>query len=155
MKDRFTRWLLVLAVVGIFSSCKSFKEPEFRRIENVRVNQIGLRESSILADLYYHNPNRSSLQLKFVEGDAWLENNYLGQFSMDTLTRILPRSEFKLPIRLKIDMSNFVSNMSVAFLKGQETTIKLEGRARVGKAGIFFNYPIRYEGKHDLGELMK
>jgi hypothetical protein len=28
--------------------------------------------------------------------------------------------------------------------------VKLEGKAKVGRGGIFVNYPIRYEGKQPL-----
>jgi hypothetical protein len=33
----------------------------------------------------------------------------------------------------------------------QEVKVKLDGNARVGRGGIFINYPIKYEGMQKLG----
>jgi hypothetical protein len=88
------------------------------------------------------------------EGDAWVDSTYLGHFIVDTLIHILPRSEFRLPVKLDMDMSHFVQNMSIAFL-GKTSTVKFEGKAKVGKGAIFINYPIRYQGVQDLGEWLK
>jgi hypothetical protein len=37
----------------------------------------------------------------------------------------------------------------------EEIYLKIDGMARLGKAGFYFNYPIRFEGKQALAELMK
>lgn len=123
-------------------------------IENVRVSRLGLIESSLTLSLHYFNPNNKRLKLKKAEGDAWLDGNPLGHFTIDTLIHIPARSDFRLPVKLSMDMSHFVENMSIAFL-GKEVTLKVDGMARAGKGIIFINYPLHYEGKQKLGELLK
>ena len=51
-------------------------------------------------------------------------------------------------------MNHFVENIAAAFMDKQ-VTLKVEGVAKAGKGIIFINYPIRYEGKQKLLELMK
>ena len=123
-------------------------------IENVRVGRLGLVESSVTLTLHYYNPNNKRLKLKKAEGDAWLDGNPLGHFTIDTLIHIPALSDFRLPVKMIMDMSHFVENMSVAF-SGKEVILKVDGMARIGKGIIFINYPVYYEGKQKLAELLK
>jgi LEA14-like dessication related protein len=154
MKTLFSA-LYISLVLGIFlSSCGSLKEPELMDIENVQINRVGLKESSLTLILHYFNPNNNRLKLKKAEGDAWVDGNPLGHFTIDTLIHIPARSDFRLPVKMNMDMSHFVENMSVAFL-GKEVTLKVNAVARVGKGIIFIDHPVNYEGKQKLGDLMK
>ncbi len=130
------------------------KKPSFKGIENVRVSKFGMNESTLTLDLHSFNPNKSRLKLKNAEGDAWIENNFLGHFNIDTLINIPAEGDFRLPVKLKVDMSKILKNSVTAFF-ANEVTIKVEGNARVGKGFVFINYPIHYEGKQNLEKLMK
>ena len=105
-------------------------------------------------DLYYYNPNRSKLKLKRAEGEAWVDSSYLGHFTVDSLVTISPLSEFRIPVNLKVDMSRIMLN-SMSILSNKEVLIRIKGTARVGKSGIFVNYPMEYEGKQNIGELLR
>ena len=143
-----------LASTFFLFSCESVKEPDFKSIENVRISKFGLNESTLSLDLHYFNPNKFRVKLQKAEGDAWIENNFLGHFSMDTLIHIPANEEFSLPVKLQVDMGKIFKNSLVAFL-AKEVLVKIEGKARLGKGFVFINYPIRYEGKQNLGELLK
>ncbi len=129
------------------------KDPDFRGVENIHLTSLGLKESALTLDLHYYNPNNSRLRLKKAEGEAWLEGNFLGHFTVDTLVLIPANGDFELPVKLQVDMSKAIQN-SAAVLFNQEVMVKIEGKARVGKAGFFINYPIHYEGKQNLSELL-
>jgi LEA14-like dessication related protein len=146
--------LLFMVMASGLLSCGSFKEPDFRRIENLKLSRVGLRESNFTLDLFYYNPNKSGLKFKRAEGDAWIDENYLGHFTVDTMIRIPAYSEFSLPVTLQMDMSHFLKN-STALLLGKEVMVKIDGKVNVGKGMIFINYPIRWEGTQNLRELMK
>lgn len=135
-------------------SCESVTEPDFKGIRNVRVTKFGLAESSLSLDLDYFNPNKFRVKLKEAEGDAWLENTFLGHFVMDTLIHIPANGEFRLPVTLQVDMKKILKNSLVVFL-ANEVVIKVVGKARVGKGFVYINYPIKYEGKQNLEELLK
>ncbi len=154
MKIRPLFFFLCLAPALFFISCGQVKEPDFKDIENVHITTLGLAKSSLTLDLHYFNPNKFRVKLKSAEGDAWIENNFLGHFSMDTLIHIPANGDFRLPVKLQVDMSKLLKNSLVALL-AKEVTVKVEGKARLGKGLIYINYPIRYEGKQNLGELLK
>ena len=154
MKMRNTLITLSLFFLGGFCSCKSFKQPDFKGIENVRLSRLGLNESTLKLDLVYYNPNKSKLNLKYAQGDAWVDGNLLGHFTMDTLIKIQSLSDFKLPVNLQINMKRFLQNSALLLLK-TEVTLKVEGKAKVGKGSFYLNYPIKYEGKQRTDSLMK
>jgi LEA14-like dessication related protein len=115
---------------------------------------LGLKASNLSFDIIFFNPNNFRLKLKDANGDAWMDGNMLGHFTVDSLIHIPAQAEFRLPVQLKMDMSHFIENISAAFMDKQ-VILKLDGMARAGKGFIFINYPIRYEGKQKLSELLK
>lgn len=132
-------------------ACKNLKSPELKGIENLEIGRAGFKESTVQLQVHYYNPNDFKLKLKKAEGEAWVDGNPLGHFIVDTTIRIFPRSDFKLPVKLKLDMKHFVENMSAALL-GKQVMLKIKGTARVGKGFIYINYPLDYEGKESLSE---
>ena len=150
----FFRLLFLLAIASSLPSCKSARDPELMGIENLRIHRFGLMESSLSFDMHYFNPNKYGLKLKEANGDAWMDGNLLGHFTVDTFVHIPANGDFRLPVKLKMDMSHFVENISAAFTDKQ-VTLKLDGMARTGKGFIYINYPIRYEGKEKFSDLLK
>jgi LEA14-like dessication related protein len=148
-------WIISTSLLSAFIiSCKGLKEPAFRGIENVKVSRLGLQESTLTLDLHYFNPNKSTLKLKNAEGDAWLDGSLLGHFTIDTLIKIPANADFRMPVTLQMNMKKLVQNSAALLLK-DEVTLKVEGKAKVGKGAVFINYPIRYEGKQRTDSLMK
>lgn len=135
-------------------SCGKLKNPEFKGIEDVQTNKLGLKNSTLSLNLLYFNPNKTGLKLKNADGKVWIDGDFLGTFIIDSLINILPRADFRLPVELDIDMKNVFKNSIAAFLRN-EVNLKITGMARVGKAGLFINYPVDYEGKQNLNELIK
>jgi LEA14-like dessication related protein len=154
MKIRLLPINFLLISSCFFLSCGSVTEPDFKGIRNVRVTKFGLAESTLSLDLDYFNPNKFKVKLKRAEGDAWIENNYLGHFVMDTMIHIPANGQFNLPVKLQVDMKKILKNSLVTFF-ANEVVIKVVGKARVGKGFVYINYPIKYEGKQNLEELLK
>jgi len=154
MKKIFIPALFVLLISLFATGCGNLQDPEMKGIENVRISRFGLKESTLFLNIHYYNPNNFRIKLKKAEGDAWVDGNPLGHFSMDTLVHIMPRSEFRLPVKLQMDMTHFAENMSAAFL-GRQVQLKIKGTARAGKGFVFINYPIEYEGKESLNGNLK
>jgi len=143
-----------LLVVLTCSSCGSLKEPEFRRIENSKISSYSLSELNARIDLGFYNPNKDRLKLKKAEGNIWADDSPMGSFTIDTFITIDGNSDFTLPVNLKMKVDKSVVSSLSNFLK-KEVTLRIEGTARVGKGFIFINYPIQYEGKQKLADLLK
>ena len=145
--------LHLLAFAGyclfLLPGCSKPIAPDYRGIENFRVNTLGIGESVISADLKYYNPNNFTMKLKYGETEVYLNNRFLGKTILDTLTVIPARDSFLIPVSMKVDMKQIYSN-ALDILLNNEVTIKLDGFAKMGKSGIFFNLPIKYEGKQKI-----
>lgn len=154
MKKSTSLSFCIPALLFLFCSCKHIKEPDFKGIENVRLEPIGSGGPALQMDMYYYNPNKSRLSIKEAEGDAWMNGNMLGHFIMDTLINIPAYADFILPVKLQVDMSKLLQN-SMSILLNPEVLIRIEGKAKIGKSGIFIRYPIQYEGKQNMAGLLK
>jgi len=144
--------LPTLFLIFLASSCTRLKDPDFKGVENLKLGKLGLKKSILNADLHFHNPNQFRIVLQRAEGDAWIEDNFLGHFSVDTLVEISAKKDFWLPVKMEVDMSKLVKNSVLAIFR-PEVLIRIEGKARLGKGMLFINYPFNYSGKHELGEI--
>ena len=127
-------------------SCSTPKELEYRDFKNFTIGKVGFAATEIKMDLIYYNPNNFGLQLKSTDLDIFLDNNYLGHTIQEELVSIPKREEFTVPIKMDVDMKNFLKNGFVTLLSN-EVTIKVTGTVKVGKGSIFKTFPVTYEGK--------
>jgi len=146
---------LLLAFVLIFSACRSARdvsEPEFRDVGDVRLIETGLLKTTAGANMIYYNPNNFGIQLSAARGDVYIDNAYFGSFELNEEVQVKKRSEFVLPVTLKIDNISAIRNQSDIYKK-KEALVRIEGRAFVKKSGFSKEIPIRYEQKQDMDRL--
>ena len=108
---------------------------------------MGFTASQVVLDLQYFNPNNFGLQLRRTDLDIFINNTFLGHSSSDTLINIPRRDTFLIPIKFNVDMKNIYKN-AFNTMMGNEVTIKVTGKVKVGKANVFMSMPVNYEGKH-------
>lgn len=126
-------------------SCAKPQDFEYVDFQNPRVLDLGIKESTVGADVRFFNPNNYQLQLKEAELDVHINNHYLGKTDLDTLIRI-PRSDtFTIPVVLKVKSLSAISSIFQT-LTDSAVLVKLQGKVKMGKAGVFLNYDINYEG---------
>jgi LEA14-like dessication related protein len=124
---------------------------DYLGVKNVKVMQFGLKESTVALDVEYYNPNKFPVTMKRAEVDVYVNDNYFGKTTLDSTIRIPKRDTFFLPVLLKVDMNTTVIQLIQALGQGeQEVRVKMDGNARIGRGGIFINYPIKYEGMQKL-----
>lgn len=150
------RYPIILSILFLFllSSCRKIQDPVFNSIENIRVGKLGFGTSLMTFDVHYFNPNNSRASMKEAEGEAWLDSNYIGHFHVDTMVSIPARSNFTVPVKLDVDMK-YLLMYSLSGLKNEEVLVTVKGKAKVGKAGIYKNIAINYEGNQNLAQLVK
>jgi LEA14-like dessication related protein len=142
---------LAVALV-LFTSCSSVKnvqEPEYRDIQNIRIIDLGILQSTAGVDLVYYNPNSFGVQVSEARGDVYLDNAYLGRFSLAHKVQVGKRSEFVVPAVIKLDMIGAIKNQREIFKK-KEAMIRIDGMARVTKAGFSRDIPIKFESMENL-----
>ena len=131
----------------VIMSCAAPKALEYTTYKNLSIEKLGFSNSEVKLDLEYYNPNNFGLQLRKTELDIFINNNFLGHSSFDTLLNIPRRDTFLLPIKFAVDMQNLFKNTWNTFA-GNEVLIKVTGKLKVGKASIFMSMPVNYEGKY-------
>jgi LEA14-like dessication related protein len=141
------RKLFASLLLGCLLSCSTPKDLEYRDYRNFKLNGMGFTTSRVSMDLQYYNPNNFGLQLRKTELDIFINNNFLGHSSSDTLINIPRRDTFLLPIKFDMDMKNAFKN-AFNTMMGNEVTVKVTGRVKVGKANVYMSMPVNYEGKH-------
>lgn len=141
---------LALGIV-LLTSCgtANIKEPEYREIREIKLVEMGLLQSTAGIDMVYYNPNNFGVQLAEARGDVYVDNAYLGRFSLDEKVQVKKRSEFIVPAIIKVDMIGAIKNQQ-EILKKKEVLVRIEGIARVKKAGISREVPIRYESMQNI-----
>ena len=143
-----------LAVLSLLASCGKMKDPVFKGIENVKVNELGFEGSTVTLDIRYLNPNNFNGRLKEAEGDAWMDSTYLGHFIVDGTVQVPANSEFLVPVKLALDMKQMLKHSVAAFLN-EEVLLRISGKAKAGKSGIYRTFSLNYQGKQNLREFFK
>lgn len=138
-------------LVVLLSSCSTsnVKEPEYRDIREIRLVDVGVLHSTAGMDLIYFNPNNFGVTVSEARGDVYIDNKWLGRFDLGQKITVKKRSEFTVPALVKIDMIGAVMNQREIWKK-KEALIRIDGVARVNKAGFSKEVPIKYESMQNL-----
>lgn len=146
----------MLAGIVLFATAcnnaKDISQPEFRDFSDVRLLETGLLKTTAGANVIYYNPNNFSIQLSSARGDVYIDDSYLGTFELDQEVLVRKRSEFTLPVLLKIDNISAIKNQHDIYKK-KEVMVRIEGRALVRKSGFTKEIPISYEQMQDTDRL--
>ena len=149
MKAIISTLSVFLIVLASCSSYKNVQEPEYRDIQNVRLVKVGLLQTTAGVDLVYYNPNNFGIQLANARGDVYIDGDYLGHFELDDKVQVSKRSEFVMPVVFKLDNIGAIKNQKDIYKK-KEALVKIQGYARVQKAGFSKEIPIAFERMENL-----
>jgi hypothetical protein len=153
-KNSTALFLVFTISISVLLSCRSVKDPEFQKISEFQIIKPGFQESVVSLNLEFINTNNYKVNLKEMACSLYIENNYLGYLQMDTLIKIKANDLFILPLIGKLNMNTLMKN-SMSFILRDSIKVKAEGKGKIGRAGIFVNYPFLYEGKHSISEFLK
>lgn len=144
--------IFTIATALIFlSACKTsnVQEPEFRDIKDVRLVNVGVFNSTAGVDLIYYNPNNFGVELAEARGDVYVDGQYLGRFNLNDNVSIRKKSEFVIPALVSVDNLGLIKNQKDIYKK-KEVTIRIDGYARLKKAGFSKEVPVKYEGVQNI-----
>lgn len=144
------KFVLILVFFGTsFSTGQLIREPDFLDAKNFSIGQIGAKESRVNVELVYFNANNFPLQMKRADLDVFVDQRFVGKTILDTLIHVPAKDTFSVPVQVKVDMKNLFPNI-LTLLTRNEIELKIDGRVRVGRGGIFLNIPVRYTGKQTI-----
>jgi LEA14-like dessication related protein len=147
-----TRILTGLFIVAILASCTKPKDLEFIDIQNIRVVKWGLSESQIGLDVRFYNPNKQQVKLRDAIAKVYVNSAYLGDTNMDTTILVPRRDTFAVPLVMKVQTATALAKL-METAKDSAVTVRVDGTVKMGKAGVFVTYPIKYQKLQSLAEL--
>ena len=142
---------LALGIV-VLMSCAKPKNFDYLGFDNLKVLKWGIQETTVGMDVKFYNPN-SALLLKKAEVDVHVNNKYLGRTVIDSLITIPKKDTFVIPMVMKMETISAVSGI-LKSVGDSSILVKLDGKATVGRSGIFLNYPIKYEGTQKAAKML-
>jgi LEA14-like dessication related protein len=148
MKMIALSFLLVAGLMG----CGNVKEPEFRSVGHFKVKTLGLQQTTIGFNVTYFNPNNFGVTVKETEADVYMDSVFLGKFIQDSNVLVQKNAEFTIPLSGNISLQTALQ-MNLQDLGTREIMVRADGSTKVGKAGIYLNKPIHYQGKHRLEDI--
>lgn len=146
---RIQEIVLSLLIITALIACSKPQSFEYKEMRNLKLENLGFEKTALSMELVYFNPNKFAVDLRKVDCDVFVENKFLGKFTLDTLMHIPKLAEFSLPSRIAVDMKSIFKN-ALTVLVNKEVTVQVKGTTRVGKSGIFITVPFTYEGKHSF-----
>jgi LEA14-like dessication related protein len=141
--------LLIAALVFFMTSCREPKDLEFREFKNLTIDNVGFSAATLKVDLVYYNPNNFGLELNRTDLDLYVDSSFLGHSTQDIQVAIPKRDVFTLPLQVNLDMKNLLKN-GLNSLFSKEIAIRLLGKVKVGKAGVYKNFNVDYTTKQNF-----
>lgn len=138
---------LVLAVALL--SCRQVTAPEYIDVDNVQVSGKSLTNTTLSANVRLYNPNRSNLVFRSGSLDIYVDNRLLGHTELDSTIYISKLDTFQIPVNVQVNINNVIGNALSLAMK-DSVLLRIEGKIRVGRSGVFITRPVRYEQKERL-----
>lgn len=132
------------AALLLLSSCTRPKDLEFVDIQNIRMIKWGFSESQVGLDVRIYNPNNQSVKMKDAIARVYANSTYLGNSVFDSVINIPRRDTFSVPVVFNVNTATAISKF-VETISDTAVTFRLEGSVKMGKAGVFVNYPFNVE----------
>lgn len=143
-KPHIAFWGAALLLL-VLNSCKKPVSPQYIGYENFQMENLGLKNTVLATRVKLYNPNGFPLQVKSASVDVYINNDFLGHSSLDSLIILPARDTSYVPLRLTASAKDIVSNTLKAWLN-PDVNVKIKGTARAGRNGFFITIPIDYEG---------
>jgi LEA14-like dessication related protein len=148
-----TKISVVLALLISIVSCTKPKDLEFIDIQNIRMIKVGLSESQLGLDLRLYNPNNQRVQMKDAAAKIYVNSTYMGDSRMDTTIQVPRRDTFAIPLVISVKTITGLSNVMQS-LSDSVVNIKVEGTVKMGKAGVFKSFPVNFDKRQKVADLM-
>lgn len=136
---------VIAGLVFLFSGCSKPQNPSYHGYDDFRVEKVGVKNTILSTRVKLYNPNAYALKLKSANIDVYINNDYLGHSSIDSLITLPGKDTSYVPLQLTASAKDLLSNTLKVWLN-PDVKIRITGAARAGRGSLFVNVPINYEG---------
>lgn len=139
--------LIVLINVLIFTSCVSFKEPEFKGINGYELGKLTGSEVSLTLKPIVYNPNPYALKVKKSVLDLEVEGKNFGKVYLEKKISIKPRKSSEVLVPLKIELESGAMLRAVPLMIKDSLQVLLKGDVKGGVLFFVKKFPVVLEQK--------
>lgn len=129
----------------LLSSCSKPKAPAYLGYDDFRIEKVGVKNTVVSTRVKLYNPNAYPLKLKSASIDVYINDDYLGHSSLDSLITLPGKDTTYIPLQLTASAKDILSNTLKVWLN-PDVRVRITGAAKAGRGSIFVNVPINYEG---------
>lgn len=145
--------LAIFFLAFLLPSCMKYQDIKFVGVGDVKLGKIAMNETTMDMNLIFNNPNKMGATLNNAGGQAWIQDIYVGDFLLNEDVKIPAKSDFSVPVRLKLNLKDVLKN-SFNLLMQDSVTLKVDGNAKLSKGTLIKNFPLKYSGKQPSNKLL-
>ncbi len=130
-------------------ACKT-KDLEYLSFNNMKMVKLGYPESTVSLEVTCYNPNKFGMRLESMNTDVFINGDFLGKAMIDSMLDVPKKDTFTIPVKMEVKMGNTLNGLMKMINNTADSSLldlKMDGKARLKKGGIFINYPIHYQEK--------
>ncbi len=150
------KFLLLLTMFLLVTSCSISKKPEFKYVDNLKVKNIGLRNITLKADAVFNNPNNLKGKLSIDDIHVFVDNIDVGTISSEEFD-VPAESEFAIPLEGTFSLSkiyeknkNGLLGSVLKVIQTDSLNIQYKGSIRYHLGSFSYPYKIDKEQKISL-----
>lgn len=145
--------LPTLILLVLMMACAKPSSLDYIGINKIDIVNWGFPNSELEIELQFFNPNRQNFQLKETDIELHLNDIYLGRAILDSVIFVPKLDSVDIPLKMSVSTLGAASNI-IRGLQDSSFRVRLNGNTKLGKSGIFINYPVKYEGLWSRSKLM-
>ena len=139
-------------------SCSAVKEPVFKKMKDLRVEEMSANLITLTATANYYNPNPVKCTLVGTDIGVFIDDKEIGRINETSAVSIKSNSDFDIPVKISFPPKKLLegnggllSTVITAFLDKQ-VDVKYDGSITLDFAGVKIRVPVNYEEKILLKE---
>jgi len=139
--------LIIIFTLLIFSSCISFKEPEFKGMNGYEVGKISGSEVLLTLKPIVYNPNLYTLKVKKSVLDLEVEGKNYGKIYLEKKISAKGRKTAELQVPLRIELESGAMLKAMPLILKDSVRLVLKGDLKGGVLFFLKKFPVEFDKK--------
>jgi LEA14-like dessication related protein len=141
---------LWIVLILLLFGCKSLEPPEFKYIEDLKIEMLDQGNAILKANAVLHNPNKKNIVIKRIDIDLYADEKVIATIDKDMSVKAKGASDFRVPLDIQVSLGDLnLNNIGAAlglFGSGGQK-VRYLGKIKVKAYGVPLTVPVDYEDK--------
>jgi LEA14-like dessication related protein len=143
---RFTASTFLLIAITTLACQKPDEDIVLRHVKDVVADASS--DPMLKAEAVFYNPNKASGRLKGIAVDIFVNGKKAGSIDKDYKIKIPARSEFSVPLEVKLNMKELGTvETLLGMLGGKKFDIRYQGNLKLLYHGVPIKVPVDYKSQ--------